>query len=154
MDIFNLFLNEDKTRKSPLAVYVFMVGLVYCAVFGVLFALLTDPLHDLINTGNERVSTLIHSLIISLIGTLICCLFYLLPNKKIAMGGFGFLALLLVIGFVISFFLEEGQRYIIQQLLMLYAAGPTLVGNVVGLVAYRVLIEHTRNNTEASERKQ
>lgn len=141
MDTFDLFHNKDKTRKSPLVVYAFMLGLVYCVVFGVLFALLADPLHHWINTGNERVSTFIHILIISLAGTLVCCLFFLLPNKKIAMGGFLFLALLLVIGFVAVFFLEADRRYVIQQLLILYAVGPTLAGNAVGLVVYEALAE-------------
>lgn len=140
-NMFNLFLNDDKTRKSPLTVYAFLAGLAYCVVFGVFFALLTDPLHHLINTGSAAVSTFLHSLIISLAGALVCCLFFLLPDKRIAMGGFIVLALLLAAGFLMTFLLEAGRRPIIRQLLVLYGLGPVLVGNAVGFVFYRAIRE-------------
>lgn len=139
--MFNLFLNEDRSRKSPLAVYAFLAGVAYCLVFGAAYALLTEPLYRLINTGNAGTTTFLHSVIISLAGTLVCCLLYLLPDKRIAMGGFVVVALLLLAGFIITFLLEAGQRPMIRQLLALYGLGPALVGNAVGFVLYRTLAQ-------------
>lgn len=144
---FNLFLNDDKTRKSPLAVYSFFLALVYCVIFGVFYALLTDPLHHLINTGNQTVSTVLQALIMSLAGALVCCLFFFLRDKRIALGGFAFMALLLLIAFLATFLLEATQRLAMRQFLLLYGLGPVLVGNLAGLAVYSILLNRSHHTS-------
>lgn len=128
--------------------YSFVVGILYCAIYGVLFGLLTAPLHNALRVGNEMATTILHSLIVSLAGTLVCCLFYLLPDKQIALGGFLFLAVLLAISCLATLFLKAEQRAVIGQLLLLYAAGPVIVGNVAGSVVGNILKKHRRRREE------
>ena len=49
-----LFVTKEGKRKSPMAVTCFFVDLLFCLVFGGMYALLTGVLHDLIR-GFEKI---------------------------------------------------------------------------------------------------
>lgn len=140
----NLFLNKDKTRKSPMTVYAFLVGLVYCVIFGVAFAVLTDPLYRLMPLNNTVISATLQSIVISLVGAAVCCLFFFLPDKRVALGGFITLAILLAAAFLMTLLLSAPQRSVLWPMLALYGLGPVLVGNIAGFVLYQVLQKRKR----------
>ena len=79
----SLFLTKEGKRKSPMAVTVFFVDLLFCLVFGGAYALLTEPLHSLLPLGGGMPETVLHCLIIAVIGTAVCCVLFLLPDKRI-----------------------------------------------------------------------
>ena len=68
----SLFLTKEGKRKSPMAVTVFFVDLLFCLVFGGAYALLTEPLHSLLPLGGGMPETVLHCLIIAVIGTAVC----------------------------------------------------------------------------------
>ena len=65
----SLFLTKEGKRKSPMAVTCFFVDLLFCLVFGGAYALLTEPLHNLLPLGGGMPETVLHCLIIAVIGT-------------------------------------------------------------------------------------
>ena len=79
----SLFLTKEGKRKSPMAVTVFFVDLLFCLGFGGAYALLTEPLHSLLPLGGGMPETVLHCLIIAVIGTAVCCVLFLLPDKRI-----------------------------------------------------------------------
>ena len=56
----SLFLTKEGKRKSPMAVTVFFVDLLFCLVFGGAYALLTEPLHSLLPLGGGMPETVLH----------------------------------------------------------------------------------------------
>ena len=46
-----LFVTKEGKRKSPMAVTCFFVDLLFCLVFGGMYALLTGVLHDNLPLG-------------------------------------------------------------------------------------------------------
>ena len=79
----SLFLTKEGKRKSPMAVTIFFVDLLFCLVFGGAYALLTEPLHSLLPLGGGMPETVLHCLIIAVIGTAVCCVLFLLLDKGI-----------------------------------------------------------------------
>ena len=56
----SLFLTKEGKRKSPMAVTIFFVDLLFCLVFGGAYALLTEPLHSLLPLGSGMPETVLH----------------------------------------------------------------------------------------------
>ena len=48
-----LFVTKEGKRKSPMAVTCFFVDLLFCLVFGGMYALLTGVLHDHLPLGGH-----------------------------------------------------------------------------------------------------
>ena len=79
----SLFLTKEGKRKSPMAVTIFFVDLLFCLVFGGAYALLTEPLHSLLPLGGGMPETVLHCLIIAVIGTAVCCVLFLLAHRAV-----------------------------------------------------------------------
>ena len=93
----SLFLTKEGKRKSPMAVTIFFVDLLFCLVFGGAYALLTEPLHSLLPLGGGMPETVLHCLIIAVIGTAVCCVLFLLPDKRIVPYSFAGLPVITII---------------------------------------------------------
>ena len=78
-----LFVTKEGKRKSPMAVTCFFVDLLFCLVFGGMYALLTGVLHDHLPLGGGMAENWIHCGLIAVVGTAVCCILFLLPDKKI-----------------------------------------------------------------------
>ena len=76
-----LFVTKEGKRKSPMAVTCFFVDLLFCLVFGGMYALLTGVLHDHLPLGGGMVENWIHCGLIAVVGTAVCCILFLLPDK-------------------------------------------------------------------------
>ena len=106
----SLFLTKEGKRKSPMAVTVFFVDLLFCLVFGGAYALLTEPLHSLLPLGGGMPETVLHCLIIAVIGTAVCCVLFLLPDKRIVPYSFAGLPVITIMCLIASTQLEADLR--------------------------------------------
>ena len=132
----SFFLDKQNRRKSPIALAAFFTALAYLCIFGVVTALLTDPLYNQLSLGNDVATTAVHSLVISLVGTAVCCLAFLIPDKRVAPYGFAGLAVVLVMFYVAAWMLPEESRNGMFQVVTMFGLGPVLIGNAVAWPIY------------------
>ena len=119
-----LFVTKEGKRKSPMAVTCFFVDLLFCLVFGGMYALLTGVLHDHLPLGGGMAENWIHCGLIAVVGTAVCCILFLLPDKRI------------VPYVVAAFQLEPAARNMMLYVTFLYTLMPILVGNAVSWTVY------------------
>ena len=133
------FIDKHHRRKSSMAVTAFFTALIDLCVFGVLYWLLSEPLYRSIHIGSQTASTVIHGLIIALLGTALCCLQFLLGDKRIAPYGFAGLAVVLVMFYIGAAFLDQDVRANMLWLISLFGLLPVLVGNVIAWTVFLLL---------------
>lgn len=135
----SLFIDKHNRRKSPLALAAFGAALAYLCVFGVLCAVLAKPLYDHVRLGSPVATLTAHSLVIALAGTAVCCLAFLLKDKRVAPFGFAGLAVILCMFYAAALMLEAEERSLMLRLITMYGLSPVLVGNAVAWPLYRKL---------------
>ena len=131
-----LFVTKEGKRKSPMAVTCFFVDLLFCLVFGGMYALLTGVLHDHLPLGGGMAENWIHCGLISVVGTAVCCILFLLPDKRIVPYGFASLPVITIMCVVAAFQLEPAARNMMLYVTFLYTLMPILVGNAVSWTLY------------------
>lgn len=131
-----LFVTKDGKRKSPMALTVFFVVLLDCLIFAAAYALLTEPLHQLMPFENSMVENAVHGTLISLVGTAVCCLLFLLPDKRIVPYGFAGLPVVTLMCIVAATQLEPAARSMMIAVTLLYTLLPVLIGNLVSWTVY------------------
>ena len=146
----SFFIDRFNRRKSPLALAAFGAALLDLAVFGLLYAFLAKPLYDTISLGSTAATVVVHGLIIAVLGTAICCLLFLLKDKRVAPYGFLGLAVLLLVFYAVAFLLEEDARPLMLYLITLYGLAPVLVGNAV---TWPIYLKIKRANPALNHRK-
>lgn len=132
----SLFIDQHKRRKSPLALAAFGAALLYFCVFAALYALLAEPLYRYVRLNSPAVTTAAHSAVISLAGTAVCCLLFLLEDKRVAPLGFAGLAVILGMFYAAALMLEGEARGPMLQLITMYGLCPVVVGNAVAWPLY------------------
>ena len=130
----SLFIDKHNRRKSPLALAAFGAALAYLCVFGALYAVLAKPLYDHVRLGGA--TTAVHGLVIALAGTAVCCLFFLLKDKRVAPLGFAGLAVILCMFYAAALMLEAPERSLMLRLITMYGLAPVLVGNAAAWPVY------------------
>lgn len=133
---FSLFLNPDKTRKSAVVLWSFLLALLFCVIFGAAYALLTDPLYHLISIGGAQVSNVLHCVLIALVGTAVCCCFFALRDKRLVPYAFVGLAVFVMVFYLAACMIAPENRGMMISLVTLYGAAPVLVGNLVSWAIY------------------
>ena len=118
-----LFVTKEGKRKSPMAVTCFFVDLLFCLVFGGMYALLTGVLHDHLPLGGGMAENWIHCGLIAVVGTAVCCILFLLP-------------VITIMCVVAAFQLEPAARNMMLYVTFLYTLMPSLVGNAVSWTVY------------------
>ena len=146
----SFFIDRFNRRKSPLALAAFGAALLDLAVFGLLYAFLAKPLYDTISLGGTAATVVVHALIIAVLGTAICCLLFLLKDKRVAPYGFLGLTVLLLVFYAVAFLLEEDARPLMLYLITLYGLAPVLVGNAV---TWPIYLKIKRANPALNHRK-
>lgn len=131
-----LFVTKDSKRKSPMVLTVFFTALLDCLVFVAAYALLTDPLHRLLPFESSMLENMLHGTLISLAGTAVCCLLFLLPDKRIVPYGFAGLPVVTLMCVAAATQLAPEQRSLMIYLTLLYTLLPVLVGNLVSWTLY------------------
>ena len=104
------FIDKHHRRKSSMAVTAFFAALIDLFVFGILYGVLSEPLYRLVRLGSEASSTVVQGILIALLGTALCCLQFLLRDKRIAPYGFAGLAVALLMFYVGASFLDADVR--------------------------------------------
>lgn len=125
------FIDKHHRRKSSMAVTAFFAALIDLFVFGILYGVLSEPLYRLVRLGSESSSTVVQGILIALLGTALCCLQFLLRDKRIAPYGFAGLAVALLMFYVGAAFLDADVRSDMLRLITLFGLLPVLVGNAV-----------------------
>lgn len=146
----SLFVDKHNRRKNPVALAAFGAALAELCVFGILYLLLAEPLYLAISFSNILLTNIIHVLIISGIGTIISCVLFFLPDKRVAPYGFVGLAIILAMFCAASLMLDPTVRIPMLQLLAMYLLPPVLVGNVV---TWPIYLEMKRRNPAMNDRK-
>lgn len=146
----SFFLDKQNRRKSPIVLADFFTALAYLCIFGVVTALLTDPLYNYLSLGNDVATTAVHSLVISLVGTAVCCLAFLIPDKRVAPYGFAGLAVVLAMFYVAVWMLPDESRSMMLQVVTMFGLGPVLIGNAV---AWPIYLKIKRTNPALNHRK-
>ena len=146
----SFFVDRFNRRKSPLALAAFGAALLDMAVFGLLYAFLAKPLNDAVSLGSTAATLVVQALIIAVLGTAICCLLFLLKDKRVAPYSFLGLAMLLLVFYAVAFLLEEDARPLMLYLITLYGLAPVLVGNAV---TWPIYLKIKRANPALNHRK-
>lgn len=132
----SLFVDKNNRRKSPIAIAAFFAAVGYLCVYLVLYALLAEPLYRSISLPGTAATNAVHTLIVAVIGTAVCCLLFLLPDKRVAAYGFAGLAVALVMFYIGALLLDADQRDTMLQVITLYGLAPALLGNAVAWPLY------------------
>ena len=106
----SFFIDKHNRRKSPVALAAFGAALLYLCVFGVLTALLAEPLYRAVRLKSPAATTALHGLIIAAAGTAVCCLLFFLKDKRVAPYGFAGLAVVLCMFYAASLMLSAQAR--------------------------------------------
>ena len=111
----SLFIDpRTKKRKNPVVLISFLTAVLFLLIYGFFFTVLTDPLYRHVALGNPVLTTVVHGLLISLAGTAVCCLAFLLPDKRIAPLGFVALAVFLALSCVAAALLDADARSVMS----------------------------------------
>lgn len=146
----NLFVDKNKRRKSPIALVAFVTALGYCLLFGALYALLAEPLYYSIALPSLFLTNAAHSLIVAVIGTAICCLLFLLKDKRVAPYGFAGLFVVLCMFYAASTMQLKEDRSIMLPIITAYGLAPVLVGNAV---TWPIYLKYKRANPAPEHKK-
>lgn len=144
------FIDKHHRRKSSMAVTAFFAALIDLFVFGILYGVLSEPLYRLVRLGSEASSTVVQGILIALLGTALCCLQFLLRDKRIAPYGFAGLAVALLMFYVGASFLDADVRSDMLRLITLFGLLPVLVGNAV---SWGIFLALKRRNPQLVARR-
>ena len=152
------FIDKNGRRKSPVALAAFGAAVAYLAVFGLLYAFLAETLYNTVRFESVFATNAVHSLIVAVCGTAVCCLFFLLPDKRVAPYGFAGLAVALGMFYAASMLQEGLARQNLLYLVTSYGLAPVLVGNAVAWPIYwrmkRARPDMNQRKTVAQELRQ
>lgn len=146
----SFFIDRFNRRKSPIALAAFGAAALYIIIFGILYALLAEPLYYAVSLGPPAITTAAHSVIISVIGTAVCCLLFLLKDKRVVPFGFFGLAVALGMFYAAAFLLDGLARSNMLYLITVYGLAPVLVGNAV---TWPIYFQIKRANPGLNRRK-
>lgn len=146
----SFFIDQHNRRKSPIALAAFCAAGLDLFVFGVLYALLAEPLYRGLSLGSAAATNAAHSLVIAVAGTAVCSLLFLLKDKRVAPYGFAGLAVLLCMFYTAALLQEPAARDIMLVLISWYGLAPVLVGNAV---TWPIYLEMKRRNPALNHRK-
>lgn len=148
----SLFIDKHNRRKSPFILAVFGAALLEFCLFGLMYALLAEPLYRAVAFSSPAATVAVHGLIIAAAGTALSCPLFLLRDKRVAPWSFGGLAVILGMFYAAVFLLEPEARAGMLWLISIYGLPPVLVGNAVTWLIYRV-IKRTHPELTHRERK-
>lgn len=82
-------LTENGHVKSTLLLNSFCLSILFLAVYGAAFFLLTDPIHAWLALAPRAVENLVSALLPALIGTAICALTHLICHPQTVLAAYG-----------------------------------------------------------------
>lgn len=121
-----------------MALVLFFTVLFYCLVYFAAYSLLTVPLHQAFPIRDEMVEGFVHTVLIALIGTGVCCLLFFLRDKRIVPYAFAAMSVVVLLFFIAALMQPADKREAAYQFICLYMLAPTGVGNLVSWSLYRI----------------
>ena len=103
-------LTENGHVKSTLLLNSFCLSILFLAVYGAAFFLLTDPIHAWLALAPRAVENLVSALLPALIGTAICALTHLICHPQTVLAAYGWLLLLALASLVTMLLLLRRSR--------------------------------------------
>ena len=146
----SFFIDRFNRRKSPIALAAFGAAVLYMVVFSVLYGLLAGPLYRTVSLSTPAATTAVHSVIIAVTGTAVCCLLFLLKDKRVAPYGFSGLLVALCMFYAAALLLDGLARSNMLYLITAYGLAPVLVGNAV---TWPIYLRMKRANPAMNRRK-
>jgi hypothetical protein len=135
----SFFIDKHGRRKSPIALAACGAALLDLAVYFCTAALLAGPLYRTVSFGGGTVTSMLHTIIITVISTLLCCLLFLLKDKRVVPYGFAGLAVILLMFCAAAWMLPQETRGSMLRLFLTVGLPPVLLGNAVSWPIYRRL---------------
>ena len=135
----SFFIDKHGRRKSPIALAACGAALLDLAVYFCTAALLAGPLYRTVSFDGETVTSMLHTTIITVISTLLCCLLFLLKDKRVVPYGFAGLAVILLMFCAAAWMLPQETRGSMLRLFLTVGLPPVLLGNAVSWPIYRRL---------------
>lgn len=132
----SFFIDKHNRRKSPLVLIAFCLAILEMLLYFVLYFLLAEPLYYAISFDNWILTNAVHSIIVSLLGTAVCCLLFFLPDKRVAPYSFAALSIVLWMFYAAALLLDENARAWMLRLITMYCLAPVLIGNAVAWPIY------------------
>lgn len=127
----SFFVDRHNRRKTTIALTAFCVGFLFAFLFVALAIALGEPLYTWIRFESEFATAAAHAIVVALVGTAICCVTFLLKDKRIVPYSFVGLAVWLCMFYAAAYLLEgEGRVYMMKTITM-FGLAPVLVGNAV-----------------------
>ena len=124
-------LTENGHVKSTLLLNSFCLSILFLAVYGAAFFLLTDPIHAWLALAPRAVENLVSALLPALIGTAICALTHLICHPQTVLAAYGWLLLLALASLVTMLLLlrgDSGASVLFLQLFGMMVPVPLLMG--------------------------
>lgn len=132
----SFFVDRHNRRKTTIALTAFCVGFLFAFLFVALAIALGEPLYTWIRFESEFATAAAHAIVVALVGTAICCVTFLLKDKRIVPYSFVGLAVWLCMFYAAAYLLEgEGRVYMMKTITM-FGLAPVLVGNAVAWPIY------------------
>lgn len=133
----SFYIDEHNRRKSPLALVAFGAALLDACIFGALSFLLAEPLYRLVAFDSETVTAIAHAAVVAILGTPLCCLLFLLRDKRVVPYGFTVFAVILGLFYAAALSLQDAvSRDGMLRLISLFGLTPVLLGNAVSWPIY------------------
>lgn len=124
-------LTENGHVKSTLLLNSFCLAVVFLAVYGAAFFLLTDPIHAWLAHAPRAAENLVNALLPALIGTAVCGLTHFICRPQTVLAAYFWLLLLALASLVTMLLLlrgEQGASLLFLQLFGMMVPAPLLLG--------------------------
>ena len=134
-----LFTKDGKV-KSALLLYSFCLSVVYVAVYAAAYVIFVNLLHPLLEGAPVAMVNFVEAAVPTLVGTAVCSLAWLLPEKRMMLAAYLWLAVLAIACLVAMLIILGGDaqaQMLFPQFFGLFVPAPILLGGGLSLWLYR-----------------
>lgn len=134
-----LFTKDGKV-KSTLLLYSFCLSVVYVAVYAAAYVIFVTLLHPILEGAPVAVVNFVEAAVPTVVGTAVCALAWLLPEKRMMLSAYLWLAVLAIACMVAMLIILGGDaqaQLLFLQFFGLFVPAPILLGGGLSLWLYR-----------------
>ena len=133
-----LFTKDGKV-KSTLLLYSFCLCVVFVAVYAVAYVVFVNRLHPFLEGASVAVINFVEAAVPTLVGTAVCSLAWLLPEKRMMLASYLWMAVLAIASMVAMLVILWGDtqaQVLFLQFFGLFVPAPILLGGGLSLWLY------------------
>ena len=134
-----LFTKDGKV-KSTLLVYSFCLSMVFVVIYAAAYVSLINLLHPMLEGAPTAWINFVEAAVPTLVGTAVCCFAWFLPEKRMLLSAYLWLAALAVACLVAMLIILGGDfqaQMLFLQFFGLFVPAPILLGGGLSLWLYR-----------------